>query len=150
MAKITITIDGDNVTINQSAAPTKMEKENKKFFIIIRKDKYDEASWVEFVTDDYIRADGCHPNEEGYTAIANAYYNAVNNYYNSSEKVGEIVLNAGNNWISALDIDNAEANAKYYVVEKSVPAGKVKRGKAEKTKENKRSWAGKSKNPKKV
>lgn len=75
------------------------------------------------VTDDYIRADGCHPNEEGYTAIANAYYNAVNNYYNSSEKVGEITLNAGNNWISALDIDNAEANAKYYVVEKSVPAG---------------------------
>lgn len=29
MAKITITIDGDNVTINQSAAPTKVEKENK-------------------------------------------------------------------------------------------------------------------------
>ena len=56
MAKITITIDGDNVTINQSAAPTKVEKENKKFFIIIRKDKYDEASWVEFVTDDYITA----------------------------------------------------------------------------------------------
>ena len=56
MAKITIMIDGDNVTINQSAIPTKVEKENKKFFIIIRKDKYDEASWVEFVTDDYITA----------------------------------------------------------------------------------------------
>lgn len=56
MVKITITIDGDNVTVNQSAAPTKVEKENKKFFIIIRKDKYDEASWVEFVTDDYITA----------------------------------------------------------------------------------------------
>lgn len=56
MAKITITIDGDDVTINQSATPTKVEKENKNFFIIIRKDKYDEASWVEFVTDDYITA----------------------------------------------------------------------------------------------
>ena len=56
MAKITITIDGDDVTINQSVAPTKVEKENKKFFIIIRKDKYYEASWVEFVTDDYITA----------------------------------------------------------------------------------------------
>ena len=54
MAKITITIDGDNVTVNQSAAPTKVEKENKKFFIIIRKNKYDETSWVEFVTDNYI------------------------------------------------------------------------------------------------
>lgn len=56
MVKITITIDGDNITINQSVAPTKVEKENKKFFIIIRKDKYDESSWVEFVTDDYITA----------------------------------------------------------------------------------------------
>ena len=32
MAKITITIDGDNVTVNQSAAPTKVEQDNKKFF----------------------------------------------------------------------------------------------------------------------
>ena len=56
MVKITITIDGDNVTVNQSATPTKVEQKNKKFFIIIRKDKYDEASWVEFVTDDYITA----------------------------------------------------------------------------------------------
>ncbi len=56
MAKIIITIDGDNVTVNQSATPTKVEKENKKFFIIIRKDKYDEGSWVEFVTDNYITA----------------------------------------------------------------------------------------------
>ena len=54
MAKITIVIDGDNVTVNQSAAPTKVEKENKKFFIIIREEKYEGASWVEFVTDDYI------------------------------------------------------------------------------------------------
>lgn len=32
------------------------EQKNKEFFIIIRKDKYDEASWVEFVTDNYIAA----------------------------------------------------------------------------------------------
>lgn len=56
MAKIIITIDGDNVTINQSAAPTKVEQENKKFFIIMREEKYEGASWVEFVTDDYITA----------------------------------------------------------------------------------------------
>ena len=56
MAKITITIDGDNVTVNQSAAPTKVEQENKKFFIIIRDQKYGEDSWVEFVSDDYITA----------------------------------------------------------------------------------------------
>ena len=56
MAKITITIDGDNVTVNQSAAPTKLEQENKKFFIIMRDQKYDENSWVEFVSDNYITA----------------------------------------------------------------------------------------------
>lgn len=56
MAKITITIDGDNVTINQNAAPTKVEKENKKFFIIIREDKDDKTSEVDFVTDDRITA----------------------------------------------------------------------------------------------
>ena len=56
MAKITITIDGDNVTVNQSAAPTKVEQDNKKFFIIMRDQKYDENSWVEFVSDNYITA----------------------------------------------------------------------------------------------
>lgn len=33
-----------------------IEQKNKEFFIVIRKNKYDEASWVEFVTDDYITA----------------------------------------------------------------------------------------------
>lgn len=56
MAKITITIDGDNVTVNQSAAPTKVEKENKKFFIIISYCNFYENSWVEFVSDNYITA----------------------------------------------------------------------------------------------
>lgn len=54
MVKITITIDGDNVTVNQSATPTKVEQKNKKFFIIMRENKYEENSWVEFVNDDYI------------------------------------------------------------------------------------------------
>lgn len=56
MAKITITIDGDNVTVNQSAAPIKVEQENKKFFIIIREDKDDKTSEVDFVTDNRITA----------------------------------------------------------------------------------------------
>ena len=56
MAKITITIDGDNVTVNQSTALTKVEQENKKFFIIISYCNFDEKSCVEFVNDNYITA----------------------------------------------------------------------------------------------
>lgn len=56
MAKITIVIDGDNVTVNQSATPTKVEKENKKFFIIVSYSNSDERSCVEFVSDNYITA----------------------------------------------------------------------------------------------
>ena len=52
MTKITITIDGDNVTINQSASSTKVE--NKRYFIVIGCD--DENSWIELVTEDYIKA----------------------------------------------------------------------------------------------
>lgn len=55
MAKIIITIDGDNVTVNQSATPTKVEQENKKFFIIIGYYN-NERSWVEFVSNNYITA----------------------------------------------------------------------------------------------
>lgn len=72
MAKITITIDSDNVTVNQSATPTKMEKKNKKFFIIISYCNFDEQSWVEFVSDDYISAVNklrclrCNDNEDYY------------------------------------------------------------------------------------
>ena len=56
MAKIIITIDGDNITVNQSIVPTKVEQENKKFFIIMRDCNFDERSWVEFVSDNYISA----------------------------------------------------------------------------------------------
>ena len=54
MAKIIITIDGDNVTINQSTSPTKVENTTKRYFIIIGCD--DENSWIELVTEDYIKA----------------------------------------------------------------------------------------------
>ena len=55
MAKITITIDGDKVTVNQSAAPTKVETSTtKRYFIVIG--HYGDSSWVELVTEDYIDA----------------------------------------------------------------------------------------------
>ena len=69
MAKITIKIDGDNVTINQSATPTKVKQKNKKFYIIMREEKYDRASWVEYVSDDYSK-------------ILTKLYNCNNNEYN--------------------------------------------------------------------
>ena len=56
MTKIIIMIDGDGVTINQSASSTKVEQKNKKFFIIMRDCNFDERSWVEFVSDNYISA----------------------------------------------------------------------------------------------
>ena len=56
MVQITIQIDSDKVTVNQSAAPTKVEQDNKKFFIIISYCNFDEKSCVEFVSDNYITA----------------------------------------------------------------------------------------------
>ena len=44
MVKITITIDGNNVTVNQSAAPTKVENTTKRYFIVVRCD--DENSSI--------------------------------------------------------------------------------------------------------
>ena len=73
MAKIIITIDGDNVTINQSVAPTKVEQKNKKFFIIMREEKYNNISWVEFVSDDYskilTKLYNCKDNEYNYKVL---------------------------------------------------------------------------------
>ena len=54
MAKITIMIDGDKVTINQSTAPTKVEPITKRYFIVMA--HYDEASWVDLVTENYTEA----------------------------------------------------------------------------------------------
>ena len=73
MAKITITIDGDNVTVNQSAITTKVEQKNKKFFIIMREEKYDKTSWIEFISDDYskilTKLYNCKDNEYNYKVL---------------------------------------------------------------------------------
>ena len=73
MAKITITIDSDNVTVNQSVSPTKVEQKNKKFFIIMREEKYNNISWVEFVSDDYskilTKLYNCKDNEYNYKVL---------------------------------------------------------------------------------
>lgn len=54
MVKITITIDGNNVTVNQSAAPTKVENTTKRYFIVMG--YYGESSWVDLITENYIEA----------------------------------------------------------------------------------------------
>lgn len=54
MVKITITIDGDNVTVNQSATPTKVENTTKRYFIVMA--HYGESSWVDLITENYIEA----------------------------------------------------------------------------------------------
>ena len=63
------------------------------------------------VTDDDIRADGCHPNEAGYTKIATAYSNAIQDYYTNKEYLKDsnnqdltITLNNSNNWRAAIDV----------------------------------------------
>ena len=55
MVQITIQIDSDKVTVNQSATPTKVETSaTKRYFIVMG--HYDEASGVKLVTEDYIEA----------------------------------------------------------------------------------------------
>ena len=80
------------------------------------------------VTDDDIRADGCHPNETGYTKIATAYSNAIQDYYTNKEYLKdsnnqdlEIKLNNGNNWRAAIDVP--AGGGTYCVEEVNVPAG---------------------------
>ena len=79
------------------------------------------------VTDDDIRADGCHPNESGYTKIATAYANAIQSYYTSKEPVQEngkdltITLSNKNNWRAAIDVP--AGNDTYCVEEVDVPDG---------------------------
>ena len=73
MAKIIITIDDDNITVNQSVTPTKVEQKNKKFFILMREEKYNNMSWVEFVSEDYIKIitklRDCNNNEYNYKVL---------------------------------------------------------------------------------
>ena len=79
------------------------------------------------VTDDDIRADGCHPNEAGYTKIATAYSNAIQSYYTSKEPVQEngqdltITLDHTNNWRAAIDVPAGDNT--YCVEEVDVPDG---------------------------
>lgn len=81
------------------------------------------------VTDDDIRADGCHPNEAGYTKIATAYSNAIQDYYTNKEYLKkdnsqddlEIKLNNSNNWRTAIDVP--AGGGTYCVEEVNVPAG---------------------------
>lgn len=81
------------------------------------------------VTDDDIRADGCHPNEAGYTKIATAYSNAIQDYYTNKEYLKkdnsqddlEIKLNNSNNWRAAIDVP--AGNGTYCVEEVNVPDG---------------------------
>lgn len=81
------------------------------------------------VTDDDIRADGCHPNEAGYTKIATAYSNAIQDYYTNKEYLKkdnsqddlEIKLNNSNNWRAAIDV--SADNGIYCVEEVNVPDG---------------------------
>lgn len=79
------------------------------------------------VTDDDIRADGCHPNESGYTKIAAAYANAIQSYHTSKEPVQEngkdltITLSNKNNWRAAIDVP--AGNDTYCVEEVDVPDG---------------------------
>lgn len=81
------------------------------------------------VTDDDIRADGCHPNETGYTKIATAYSNAIQDYYTNKEYLKkdnsqddlEIKLNNGNNWTAAIDVPAGDNT--YCVEEVNVPDG---------------------------
>ena len=55
MVQITIQIDSDKVTVNQSAAPTKVETSTtKRYFIVMS--HFDGDSWVALVTEDYIEA----------------------------------------------------------------------------------------------
>lgn len=55
MVQITIQIDSNNVAINQSAAPTKVETPRpKRYFIVMG--HFEEHSWVELVSEDYIEA----------------------------------------------------------------------------------------------
>ena len=93
MAKITIVIDGDNVTVNQSATPTKVETSKpKRYFIVMG--HIDMQSWVELVTEDYI---------EAANKLKDLRYSCDDDYYYSLhiQENGQIIPCNGTDW----DID---------------------------------------------
>ena len=94
MVQITIKIDGDKVTVNQSATPTKVETPStKRYFIVMS--HFDESSWVELVTEDYI---------EAANMLRDLKYSCTNNNYSYSLSMQEdkkVIPCKGTDW----DID---------------------------------------------
>ena len=94
MAKITITIDSDNVTINQSASPTKVETStSKRYFIVMG--HYDEDSWVNLVTENYIEAANMLRDLRYSCEVDNCFYSLL------MQENGQIIPCNGTDW----DID---------------------------------------------
>lgn len=93
MVQITIQIDGDKVTVNQGASPTKVETSKpKRYFIVLG--HYYEISWVELVTIDYI---------EAANMLKDLRYFCEDDYYYSLhiQENGQIIPCNGTDW----DID---------------------------------------------
>ena len=92
MVQITVQIDGDKVTINQSVTPTKVENPaTKRYFIVIA--HCDKLSWVELVTENYIEA----VNNIEFLKCTNDNYS----YSLLMQENGKVIPCNGTNW----DID---------------------------------------------
>ena len=94
MVQITIQIDGDKVTINQSAAPTKVETSTSKRYFIVMRD-FDEMSWVELVTENYIEAANMLRDLRYSCEVDNCFYSLL------MQENGQIIPCNGTDW----DID---------------------------------------------
>lgn len=81
------------------------------------------AETGESIKDESLIADGCHPNTNGYKAIANAFAAAIKSAYTQDAYVGETTLSAANNWMAAFDIANTDTSIEYYICETDVPSG---------------------------
>ncbi len=77
------------------------------------------------IKDESYIADGCHPNSDGYYAIAETFANVIKSAYTQTSKVGDITLSAANNWTAAYDIASSDTTTEYYVDESNVPEGWV-------------------------
>ena len=94
MVQITIQIDGDKVTVNQSAAPTKVETSaSKRYFIVMG--HYDEDSWVNLVTENYIEAANMLRDLRYSCEVDNCFYSLL------MQENGKITSCKNTNW----DID---------------------------------------------
>ena len=94
MVQITIQIDGDKVTVNQSAAPTKVETSaSKRYFIVVG--HFEEMSWVELVTENYIEAANMLRDLRYSCEVDNCSYNLL------MQENGQIIPCNGSDW----DID---------------------------------------------